>query len=102
MPYTVAIVNAHPGAFLPRQYFLTLVWTDSTDPNAASVNVYRSTVSGGPYAQVQTGIQMGVQTFNDFNVQVGTPYFYVVTEVDINNNESAFSAEMTGTPGPIQ
>jgi len=101
MPYTVSLVTAHPGGFRPRQYFLTLLWTDSTDPNAASVNVYRATVSGGPYTQIATGIAMGTQTYADFNVNIGTTYYYVTTEVDINNNESGFSAEQSGTPGPI-
>lgn len=101
MPYTVSIVNAIPGAFKPRQYFLTLTWTDSTDPNSVSVNVYRSTVSGGPYTQIATGISMGTQLYNDFNVVVGTTYFYVVTEVDNLSNESTFSVEQSGTPGFI-
>lgn len=101
MSYTVTFVNAMPGAFKPRQYFLTLTWTDSVDPNAVSVNVYRATVSGGPYTQIATGIPMGTQLYNDFNVVVGTAYFYVVTEVDNNSNESAFSVEQSGTPGFI-
>ena len=101
MPYTVSLVSAHPGGYKPRQYFLTLTWTDSTDPNAATVNVYRSTVSGGPYTQIASGIQMGVQIYNDFNVTSGVTYFYVTTEVDINNNESVFSVEQSGTVGPI-
>lgn len=100
MPYTVSIVSAHPGGFKPRQYFLTLTWVDSTDPNAASVNVYRSTVSGGPYTLIQSGIGMGVQTFDDLTVLPGVTYYYVTTEVDSNSNESGFSAEQSGTPGP--
>jgi fibronectin type 3 domain-containing protein len=101
MPYTVAFVNAHPGAWLPRLYFLTLTWTDSIDPNSVSVNIYRSTVSGGPYTKIAGGIPMGTQIYNDLTVTPGIPYFYVVTEVDNGANESAFSVEMSGTPGPI-
>ena len=101
MPYTVSFVNAHPGGFKPRQYFLTLTWTDSTDPNAASVNVYRSTVSGGPYTQIATGIPMGTQLYNDYAVTVGTTYYYVLTEVDNSAQESGYSTERSGTPGWI-
>lgn len=101
MPYTVSIVSTHPGAYLARQYYLQLTWTDSTDPNAASVNVYRSTVSGGPYTQIATGIPMGTQLYNDYSVAVGTTYFYVVTEVNNTSQESAFSVEQSGTPGWI-
>lgn len=100
MSYTVTFINAMPGGFKPRQYFLNLTWTDSVDPNAASVNVYRSTVSGGPYTKI-ANVAMGVQSYNDFAVVVGTLYFYVVTEVDNSNNESGFSTEQSGTPGSI-
>lgn len=85
----------------PRIYYIGLTWTDSTDPNSVSVNVYRSTVSGGPYNKIASGIAMGVQAYSDFAVVPQTPYFYVVTEVDNNNSESGFSVEAPGTPGWI-
>jgi len=101
MPYTVSLVNAHPGGYRPRQYYLQLTWTDSTDPNSASVNVYRATVSGGPYTKIASGVPMGTQLYSDFAVTIGVDYFYVVTEVDNMGGESAFSTEMSGIPGPI-
>jgi|SRR5580692_5842127 fibronectin type 3 domain-containing protein len=100
MSYTVQLVYAIPGGYKPRQYYLGLTWTDSTDPNAASVNVYRSTVSGGPYTLI-ANVGMGVQSYSDFNVVVGTTYFYVVTEVNNVGAESTFSTEQSGTPGWI-
>jgi hypothetical protein len=100
MPYTVSLVNAHPG-YSHRQYFNQLTWTDSTDPNAASVNVYRSTVSGGPYTLIQTGIAMGVQLYNDFGVAPQTTYYYVTTEVNNVGAESSFSVEKSGRTGPL-
>lgn len=100
MPYTVSLVNAHPGGYRPRAYGLLLTWLDSTDPNTVSVNVYRSLVSGGPYTLI-TNVLAGVQTYTDFNVVSQVPYFYVLTEINNSSLESGFSSEQTGTPGPI-
>lgn len=100
MAYTVQLVYQVPGGQKPRVYYLELTWTDSTDPNAASVNVYRSTVSGGPYTLI-ANVANGVQLYDDFNVTPQTRYFYVLTEVDNTAQESAFSTEQSGTPGWI-
>lgn len=100
MPYTVSLINAHPGGMKPRVYFLELTWTDSTDPNAVSVNVYRSTVSGGPYTLVGN-VPIGVQLFDDLGVVPQTTYFYVLTAVNSQGAEGARSLEQSGTPGWI-
>lgn len=100
MSYTVSLVNAHPGGMKPRVYYLRLLWTDSIDPNSASVNIYRGLVSGGPYTLINN-VAMGVQLYDDFAVSPQTTYFYVVTELDNLNNESPFSAEQMGTAGWI-
>jgi hypothetical protein len=89
-----------PGAFLPRQYFLQLTWTDSVDPNAASNNIYRATVSGGPYTLI-ANVPDGIQLYNDYAVTPEVTYFYVLTEVNNVGAESAQSSEQSGTPGWI-
>lgn len=101
MPYTVSLVNAHPGGMKPRVYYLELTWTDSIDPNATSVNIYRSTVSGGPYTLIASNVAQGAQLYDDFTVNPQTTYFYVLTEVDNLGNESVFSVEQSGTAGWI-
>lgn len=98
MPYTVSLVYASPG-YGHSQYFLQLTWTDSTDPNATSVNVYRGTVSGGPYSKI-SNVAEGIQIYNDFGLAPKTTYFYVLTEVDNVGSESAFSIQMSGSTGP--
>jgi fibronectin type 3 domain-containing protein len=100
MAYTIQFVYAVPGAYLPRQYYLQLTWTDSTDPNSASVNIYRSTVSGGPYTLI-ANVATGVQLYNDYAVTPEITYYYVVTEVNNVGAESAQSPQMSGTPGWI-
>jgi Abnormal spindle-like microcephaly-assoc'd, ASPM-SPD-2-Hydin/Protein of unknown function (DUF1573) len=70
---------------------VSLSWTASTS-NVVGYNVYRSTTSGGPYTLITSASVTGT-TYTDSSVQAGVTYFYVVTAVDSNGNESAFSNE---------
>jgi len=69
-----------------------ITWTISSSPGVVSYSVYRSTVSGGPYAKV--GSATGT-VFTDATVKSGVTYFYVVTAVDSSGNESVVSGEVT-------
>jgi hypothetical protein len=73
----------------------TLTWTASTS-SVVGYNVYRATISGGPYTLI-TGSPVAGTTFTDTSVQAGVTYFYVVTAVDASGNESAFSNEALAT-----
>ena len=85
-----------PGAastgtgIVPVQYSVDLSWNPSTSA-VAGYNVYRGSQSGGPYQILNPGLQS--LAFTDSNVQSGTTYYYVVTAVDANGIESAFSDE---------
>jgi len=80
------------------QHTVTLNWTASTsgsDPNpVAGYNVYRGTVSGGSYTKINTALEAPTN-YVDNTVLSGTTYFYVVTSVDSNSVESAFSTQVT-------
>jgi fibronectin type 3 domain-containing protein len=90
---------AVPDTTAGRLDYLTVRWTDSVDPNAVSNNIYRSTVSGGPYTFI-TNVPNGIQVFVDYTVSPGLTYFYVLKEVDNTGAESAFSVEQSGkAPG---
>jgi hypothetical protein len=71
---------------------VTLSWTASTSSNIAGYNVYRGTVSGGPYAKIST-FPINGTTFTDPAAQAGATYYYVTTAVDTSNNESVYSNE---------
>ncbi len=76
-----------------------LYWDDNTEPDLAAYNVMRSETQGGPYATVAEGV--GDSSWPDGTVVNGTTYYYVVTAVDVNTNESDPSAEVevvAGTP----
>jgi Abnormal spindle-like microcephaly-assoc'd, ASPM-SPD-2-Hydin/Transmembrane protein 131-like N-terminal len=74
---------------------VSLSWTASTS-TVVGYNVYRSTVSGGPYTLI-TSAPVAATSYSDTAVQAGVTYFYVVTAVDANGNESAFSNEASVT-----
>lgn len=72
---------------------VTLNWTASTSPNITLHNVYRRAAPGGPYAIVATVNINGGTSYIDTTVEGGKSYYYVVTAVDSNGRESAYSRE---------
>jgi len=60
-----------------------------------SYNVYRSTISGGQYTKIASGVPEA--HYVDTTVNSGKTYYYVVTSVDSAGHESGFSAEIKAT-----
>ena len=75
----------------PTSYSVLLSWTASTSP-VTGYNVYSSTVSGGPYTKV-TPTPVTSTDYTDSSVQAGNTYYFVVTSVNSENQESAYSAQ---------
>ena len=73
------------------QHSATLSWADS-DSTVTGYNVYRSTVSGGPYTKLDSSL-IAATISTDTAVQAGQTYYYVVTSVDTSGVESAYSSE---------
>ncbi|HET9862117.1 MAG TPA: lytic polysaccharide monooxygenase [Steroidobacteraceae bacterium] len=71
----------------------SLSW--SAVSGASGYNVKRSTTSGGPYANVATGVT--ATSFTNTGLSNGTQYFYVVTAVNASG-ESAISNQASATP----
>lgn len=70
-----------------------LNWTATA--GAATYNVKRATVSGGPYTTVATGVYG--TTYTNEGLTNGTPYYYVVNAVNASG-EGANSAQVSATP----
>src|SRR6202158_5197990 len=85
-PATVSLTGT---GVAPVQHSAALTWSASSSP-VAGYNVYRSTVSGGPYAKINTSL-LAALTYTDSTVRSGTTYYYVATAVDSNGIESVFS-----------
>lgn len=79
----------------PVSHSVALTWTASTS-TVSGYNVYRSTVSGGPYTKVNSTVIVAT-TYTDSTVQSGQTYFYVVTSVDGSGMESTYSPEVSVT-----
>jgi fibronectin type 3 domain-containing protein len=57
-------------------------------------NIYRGSVSGGPYALLNSAPNSSL-SFTDSAVVSGQTYFYVVTAVDASGTESVVSNEVS-------
>lgn len=69
---------------------VTLTWAASSSAGVSGYNVYRATVSGGPYTKISLVPVAGTQ-FVDITVQAGRNYYYVVTSVTGSGGESVSS-----------
>ncbi len=77
----------------------SLSWSESST-NVVGFNVYRGTLSGGPYTLVNPSPVTPTQ-YLDTDVTAGQTYFYIATAVDSSGNESAASSEASATvPSP--
>lgn len=74
---------------------ITVSWTYTQGSDIATgFNVYRGTVSGGPYSKLTaTPLSIATLTYADTSGTGGTTYYYVVTAVDATGSESANSAQ---------
>lgn len=70
-----------------------LTWAPCTSA-VTGYNVYSSTVSGGPYARL-TSTPVTATNYTDSTVQQGLMYYYVATAVNSQNQESAYSGQVS-------
>ena len=71
------------------QHSVALSWDASTS-QVAGYNLYRGTVSGGPYTKINSGLDASTN-YSDASVQSGQTYYYVTTAVDSQGTESGYS-----------
>ena len=86
------------------QHRVDLSWNASTPVASGGpimgYNVYRSLQQNGPFMVLNPTPLTGL-SFVDSNVLAGHTYWYVVTSIDSNNIESAFSTPaMAAVPTP--
>ena len=74
---------------------VALNWTPSTS-SYTGFNVYRGSLSGGPYTKVNSAL-ISATSFFDASVASGQIYYYVATEVDSTGAESVYSSEVIAT-----
>jgi fibronectin type 3 domain-containing protein/predicted small lipoprotein YifL len=69
-----------------------LTWNENKERDLAGYHVYRSLKAGGEQERI-TAKPLNRTTFSDETVRQGATYYYSITAVDANGNESARSKE---------
>jgi len=87
-----ATANLTLSVTTTASYSVQLSWTASPSPGVTGYNVYRGTVSGGPYTLLTSASVAGL-TWTDATVANGETYYYVTTSVDNGGDESGYSEE---------
>lgn len=80
-----------------RNGYVELDWNNNVDADLAGYRVYRSEAEGGPYDLLNSAL-VEESSYFDNRLKTGTTYYYVVTAVDTDGNESIVSNETTVTP----
>lgn len=87
------------GTGVEASHWATLSWTASASL-VIGYNAYRATASGGPYTRLNAALITAL-TYTDSAVQAGQTYYYAVTAVNSNNEESVYSNQVEATiPSP--
>ena len=81
----------------PKLTKVQLTWTYT---GAHHYNVYRGTMSGGPYAMIGSTTSTYATYLDNAPLTVGTTYYYVVREAALNNDELCQSNEASAKPMP--
>ncbi|MFC1990253.1 fibronectin type III domain-containing protein [Chloroflexota bacterium] len=81
----------------PGDEQVSLDWNDNTEPDLDGYNIYRSLTSGSGYSKINVSL-ISTSSYTDNGLTNGVTYYYVVTAVDLGNNESGYSNEDSTTP----
>lgn len=88
-----AVALAGSASTSSSDHSVALNW-NASGSSVMGYFVYRGTASGGPYTKLITAPDPAT-TYTDSGVQSGVTYYYVVTAVNGNGVESAFSNQAT-------
>jgi Abnormal spindle-like microcephaly-assoc'd, ASPM-SPD-2-Hydin len=78
------------GSGATIQHIVDLSWNASPSPSISGYNVYRGTVTGGPYRKINS-VLVSSMSYSDSTVQSDQTYYYVTTAVDEAGIESSYS-----------
>jgi len=90
-PNSPVVVPLTGAGAAPVSHSVTLSWTPSSS-SFGGFNVYRGTISGGPYTRVNATMT-STTSYADTSVASGQTYYYVTTEVGSTGVESSYSNE---------
>jgi len=88
LPETISFTGT---GLIQNAHYVRLNWTKSTSPGVIEYDIYRGTVSGGPYSEIAT--VSGIRTrYIDQSVSAGQTYYYVAIAVT-RTQQSGYSNE---------
>jgi fibronectin type 3 domain-containing protein len=73
-----------------------LSWDASSSSGITGYNVYRGSVSSGPYTKINSVLD-ATTAYTDSSVTAGLTYYYVTTAVDTAGLESSYSNVVPAT-----
>lgn len=95
-PHTASLTGTGSA---PASHYVVITWTASVSTSVLGYNVYRGTLSGGPYGTKLTPTPINAVTYTDNTVSNATTYYYAITTVGSNPpyvvTESADSTQTT-------
>jgi hypothetical protein len=94
---TVLSIPLAGTGLAPLAHSVDIAWDASSSAALQGYNVYRSTVSGGPYTKISPVLGASALLFTDTTPVSGKQYFYVVTSMDTSGAESAASTQVAVT-----
>jgi hypothetical protein len=86
-------VQSVTGSGTLPQHSVALGWNTSTSNGVDGYNIYRATVSGGPFTRINSALDP-TPFDTDSTVQGGQTYYYVVTAVTTAGAESSYSSQV--------
>ena len=89
-------VESLTGSGTAPQYSVSLGWNTSTSSDVAGYNIYRATVSTGPFTRLNSSLD-ATPYDTDSTVTAGLTYYYTVTAVSTSGSESAYSNQVQVT-----
>ena len=92
---TPAVANVSGTGGSSSQRRVVLQWRSSTS-SVSGYNIYRSTMSGGPYSRINASVNAST-SFVDDSVQRGRTYFYVIKAVNSKGWQSRYSNQVKVT-----
>lgn len=69
---------------------MDLSWDAISGSGVVGYNVYRGSVSGGPYSKINSALETST-AYTDSSVNAGQTYYYVTTAVNSSGTESGYS-----------
>ena len=89
-------VESLTGSGTAPQHSVSLGWNTSTSSGVAGYNIYRATVSTGPFTRVNSALD-ATPYDTDSTVTAGQTYYYAVTAVSTTGSESSYSNQVQVT-----